>query len=100
MSEHFIGLNTHSLGANLALHDFPCALERCCRAMQNQFGSQVSARESDAGDDRGEQTIIDNHIGHSRQSPRPKTVAAGRVLKVLVPAFDAVQTLKRDVSLL
>jgi hypothetical protein len=40
---------TDSLGVNLALHEFSCALKRCRPAMQNQFGSEVCARESDAG---------------------------------------------------
>jgi len=40
---------THSLGVNIALQEFSYALDRCRPAMQDQFGSQVSARESDAG---------------------------------------------------
>jgi hypothetical protein len=46
---HCIAPKMHSLGVNLALHEFSCALERCHPAMQNQFGSQVCAREPDAG---------------------------------------------------
>jgi hypothetical protein len=41
----------HSLGVNLALHELSCALERRHVSMQEKFGSEVSARESDAGDD-------------------------------------------------
>jgi hypothetical protein len=39
----------HSLGVNLALQEFSCALELCHPAMQRQFGSEVCDRESDAG---------------------------------------------------
>jgi hypothetical protein len=50
---HFIVPKTHSLGVNFALHEFSCPLQRCPPAMQNQFGSQVCARESNAScDDR------------------------------------------------
>jgi hypothetical protein len=46
---HFIVPKTHSLGVNLALQEFSWALGRCRPAMQNQFGSEVCARKSDAG---------------------------------------------------
>jgi hypothetical protein len=40
---------THSLCANLALQEFSRVLERRRVSMQEKFGSEVSARESDAG---------------------------------------------------
>ena len=50
--------------------------------MQDQFGSQVTHRESDTGDDDGEQTMVDNHIGPSAPKRCCQTPAvAGRVLK-------------------
>lgn len=51
-------------------------------SMQDQFGSQVTHRESDTGDDDGEQTMVDNHIGPSAPKRCCQTPAvAGRVLK-------------------
>jgi hypothetical protein len=65
---HFIGPKTRSLGVNLALHEFSYALNRCRPTMQNQFGSQVCARESDTGHDDREYEVVNTHGAHPSRS--------------------------------
>jgi hypothetical protein len=54
----------HSLGVQLELHEFSLALGRHHSSMREKFGSEVSARESDASYDDGDQEIVKNHVKH------------------------------------
>jgi hypothetical protein len=84
-----------SVGAQLTQAEVISA--RCCfdSSPQGKFGSEVSNHESDTGDDDGEQTIVDNHIGPYRKIAAAKQQAKRAAsLEALVLAFDAVQTIK------
>jgi hypothetical protein len=48
---HIILFKPHSLGVKSALHEFSRAPERFHVSMQEKFGSEVSARETEPGDD-------------------------------------------------